>query len=535
MTQSPTNAVIYCRVSSTKQTTEGAGLSSQETRCREFAARKGYQVVGVFTDGVSGSLTKRPGMEAMVQFLTGMEGEAHAVIIDDISRLARGIDTHHRLKSIIAAAGGLLESPSVEFGESSDEVLVENLLASVSQHQRQKNGEQVKNRMRARVLNGFWVFQAPVGYKYEKSKAGGKVLVPDDPVASIIKEVFEGFASHRFGTQVEVKRFLDRQPAFPKPNGSLPNWRVTQLLTNPIYAGLIEVPRWNIARRDGQHEPLVSLTTFEAVQTRLNSAPHLAKRKDINDDFPLRGFVVCGDCNAPLRSCWSQGKTKTYPYYLCQTKGCGSYGKSLPRAKVEGSFEMILRRLTPATQTIQLIKAMFRDAWDQRAAQTESAQKHLRTKLKTTETEIEKLIDKLIDSTSPTLGAVLEKRLAALETQKRLTEEALQKTTIPKHRYEELLELSLQFLANPYKLWKTGHLTHQRTVLKLAFAEHFAYHRTEGPRTPNMTLPFKVLEGFSNVEESMVPRRRLELPLPFGNWHLKPARLPIPPPGQVSF
>ena len=29
----------------------------------------------------------------------------------------------------------------------------------------------------------------------------------------------------------------------------------------------------------------------------------------------------------------------------------------------------------------------------------------------------------------------------------------------------------------------------------------------------------------------MVPRRRLELPQPYGYWHLKPARLPIPPPG----
>ena len=29
----------------------------------------------------------------------------------------------------------------------------------------------------------------------------------------------------------------------------------------------------------------------------------------------------------------------------------------------------------------------------------------------------------------------------------------------------------------------------------------------------------------------MVPRRRLELPRPCGHWHLKPARLPIPPPG----
>ena len=32
----------------------------------------------------------------------------------------------------------------------------------------------------------------------------------------------------------------------------------------------------------------------------------------------------------------------------------------------------------------------------------------------------------------------------------------------------------------------------------------------------------------------MVPRRGLEPPRPYGHWHLKPARLPIPPPGQVN-
>ena len=33
------------------------------------------------------------------------------------------------------------------------------------------------------------------------------------------------------------------------------------------------------------------------------------------------------------------------------------------------------------------------------------------------------------------------------------------------------------------------------------------------------------------IKMAMVPRRRLELPRPNGHWHLKPARLPIPPPG----
>ncbi|MEO1407250.1 MAG: recombinase family protein, partial [Pseudomonadota bacterium] len=131
-------AVIYCRVSSAKQTTRGDGLGSQETRCREFARYRGYQVVQVLNDDMSGSLTKRPGMDAMLRFLRRHKRLQHIVIINDISRLARGLKAHMQLRADLAEAGGILESPSIEFGEDSDSILVENLLASVSQHQRQK-------------------------------------------------------------------------------------------------------------------------------------------------------------------------------------------------------------------------------------------------------------------------------------------------------------------------------------------------------------------------------------------------------------
>ena len=41
----------------------------------------------------------------------------------------------------------------------------------------------------------------------------------------------------------------------------------------------------------------------------------------------------------------------------------------------------------------------------------------------------------------------------------------------------------------------------------------------------------KASNGRGAIKMAMVPRRRLELPRPNGHWHLKPARLPIPPPG----
>ena len=66
--QSKRSAVIYCRVSSAKQTTHGDGLASQETRCREYARYKGYQVAEVFKDDISGSLTARPCHAARLSF-----------------------------------------------------------------------------------------------------------------------------------------------------------------------------------------------------------------------------------------------------------------------------------------------------------------------------------------------------------------------------------------------------------------------------------------------------------------------------------
>ena len=343
------NAVIYCRVSSSKQTKVGDGLGSQETRCADYARMKGYNVISVFRDDITGKDSKRPGMTDMLAFLK-KQRQMTVVIIDDISRLARGLSAHLDLRVTLARAGGRLESPSIEFGEDSDSILVEHLLASVSQHQRDKNAEQTRNRMRARTSNGYWCFAAPMGYKYGKVAGHGNLLVRNEPIAEIVQEALEGFASGRFETQVEVKRFLEKQPAYPKdlPNGQIRNQRIKELLSRVVYAGYVEAPKWDISRRKGHHEPLISYETYERIQARLRNGAKAPARKDINGDFPLRGFVLCADCNTPLTACWSTSSTGAkHPYYLCPTKGCASYRKSIKRETLEGEFTDVLASLAP--------------------------------------------------------------------------------------------------------------------------------------------------------------------------------------------
>lgn len=55
--------------------------------------------------------------------------------------------------------------------------------------------------MRSRVVNGYWVFQAPLGYKYQRVTGRGMMLRRDEPVASIIQEALEGYASGRLRTK----------------------------------------------------------------------------------------------------------------------------------------------------------------------------------------------------------------------------------------------------------------------------------------------------------------------------------------------
>jgi len=117
----PDKAVIYCRVSSAAQVSKGHGLESQETRCREFAKLKGYEVDAVFQDAaVSGGIVDRPGILDMLAHLKKYrKRHSFSVIIDDISRIARDIEAHLQLRRAISDAGASLESPSIEFGEDS--------------------------------------------------------------------------------------------------------------------------------------------------------------------------------------------------------------------------------------------------------------------------------------------------------------------------------------------------------------------------------------------------------------------------------
>ena len=506
------SAVIYCRVSDDKQIKEGDGLNSQETRCREYAVRKGYEVLTVFKDDIPGYRAQRPAMKALLAFLQSQKRAGLVVIIDDISRLARDVDVHKMLRVSIAGAGGRLESPSIQFGEDADSIFFEHLMASVAQHQSQKNGEQVLNRMRARVMNGFNVFQKPTGYIYVQSEhGGGKILVRDEPVASVVAEALEGFASGRFETQADLARVLQDNPLFPKDRtGLVRRQRVGVLLRNCVYAGYVEAPDWGVTRRLGKHEPLISYETYERIQARLDGIDRKPSRPNLNEDFPLRGFVECADCGSPLSSCWSTGRNARYPYYLCQHRECVSYGKSIKREIIEREFEELLLSVRPAEAVFSVASRMFSELWDHKISQAKAQSVALKRELQKVEADISQFLDRILKTDVPSVIGAYEQKIKQLEEKRLLVKERLASDSRPVSKFEDTLRTALEFLSNPCILWRSDKLGDRRAALKLTFSDRLRYKAKEGFRTASLSLPFNMMNGALAGVEGMVDALGLE-------------------------
>ena len=171
--------------------------------------------------------------------------------------------------------------------------------------------------------------------------------------------------------------------------------------------------------RKGQHEALISYETFLKVQARIKEKARAPYRADLEKDFILRGYVLCGDCNKPLTACWSKSSTgKKHPYYLCHNKACVSCRKSIRRDMLEGEFEALLSGLKPRKTLFNLAQRMFKDLWKYQLTQAAQLITHMKTETIKVERQIENLLDRIVETQSPDVARAYENRIRKLGEKK---------------------------------------------------------------------------------------------------------------------
>ena len=178
-------AIGYCRVSTDKQSEKGVSLEAQTEKIRAMAVVHGFELIEVVEDGESGKSLHRSGMQRVLEMV--QRREVQAVIIAKLDRLTRSVKDlcellelfEHRQVALISVAESLDTS-------SAAGRLVINIMAAVSQWEREAIGERTRDALQHKRGQGERVGNIAFGYRLAPD---GKHVEPDIGEQAVLGEI----------------------------------------------------------------------------------------------------------------------------------------------------------------------------------------------------------------------------------------------------------------------------------------------------------------------------------------------------------
>lgn len=291
-----TPVVIYLRVS-TEEQVDGYSLSAQERFCREFAEKRHWEVVGIYSDpGHSGKNDRRPGFQNMIA--DAGQHRFKAILFHKLDRFSRNIENALKYFKELSALDITIASVTEDFDFTTAQGrLFFRMMAVFAQwYLENLSAEVVKGKMemaRRGVHNG----RLPFGYVKNDDR---KVVVVESE-AVIIRQAFELYSTGNYTDQT-IAEFFNQNGYKTRRGRSWSKDTITDFLKNEFFYG-------KIAYRDqlwpGRHQPIITKELFEkCMEVRSKHArrprAHISKAKSKHPNL-LQRIICCDHCERQLR------------------------------------------------------------------------------------------------------------------------------------------------------------------------------------------------------------------------------------------
>lgn len=492
------NAICYYRVSSDRQARDNT-IESQKRECQNYVKYQGLEIMAEFQDeGISGAVDNRPGIMKMLECLarnkTKGNKEKIAVVIQDISRLARDVGLFSRIRKDIESFGGELHLVNRKTEDTPEGRFMDNIEAANAQYQRDSN--KVKTRVRMRVLleMGYYQFLPPLGLKRDRDSHNQVILVRDEPRASVICEAFERYAAGEFATKHEVALFLRNSGAFD--GVKLTDTKVGEMLKNEVYTGIFAYEPWEIPRQEWKMEKLIPVELFQAVQARMQRNGRTPRHTDNALDFPLTGVIYCEHCGWPLTGYYAKGhKGKLHPYYRCHNKACEHNKRSIRRDMIENAFLERLHTAWADDAVLDLFEEVLNRVCKTKEHDNDASRQKIRADIATLDTRISSIGGLVADAATKGDGALVDLyqgQLLTMTTQKKELESQLD--AMPplstSEKFRTAVKRGRSFFKKPGILWKIGTLPQKKRLVRMLFIDKPRWSAENGFRTAAMPRIF---------------------------------------------
>ena len=307
-TMAKTRAVIYVRQSVSRE--ESISLELQENACRQYAAQRGYDVVGepLRDPGVSGlQYEKRPGIRRAIEAVESKS--AQVVIVYRWSRLSRRQIHQAVILDRVERARGRVESAteSVDSAKASGR-FSRNVMLAAAEFESQQKSEQWKEAQSRRRERGLPAGGAPP-FGYARSAERGGPFIIDTQRGPVLKQMYDDYLKGH-GYQAIARSLNDRGIRSQRGN-EMSIITVQRAMDSGFGAGLLRLDV-NVRDQDGKridqpvrwergaHQPIIDERTWQAYQ-RERDKRRVVHPKSRQPKWHLGGgLAVCGLCGANL-------------------------------------------------------------------------------------------------------------------------------------------------------------------------------------------------------------------------------------------
>ncbi|MDX6187743.1 recombinase family protein [Flavobacterium sp. Fl-318] len=349
------SAYLYVRVSTDEQKRKGYSLPEQEDRLLKYCKYYDIEVKGIYREDFSAKNFNRPEWNRLFsEIKKKSSGEDKNILFIKWDRFSRNIEYAYEMIGKLRkykTTAKAIDQP-IDFSVPESTVMLAVYLA-VPEAENTRRAQNTANGIRRAKLMGRYPSKAPLGFINLRSMDGKKGITPKEPEAEIIKWVFYQVAKNDHKISQIMKIANDKGLLCSRSH-------FFRILHNPVYCGLIPVKLESGEEQmvKGLHEPLISESLFNQVQSVINTKRKTtAKKDDLQSTFFLRGFLICPVCDRKLGGSYSKGRAKRYPYYHCR----GGCRVRIGAIILNDCYQNKLQQLILSNNTIELFKNILVD------------------------------------------------------------------------------------------------------------------------------------------------------------------------------
>jgi site-specific DNA recombinase len=537
-------AHLYVRVSTDEQADKGFSQRDQNERLQIYCQRNNIQVGKIIFEDYSAKTFNRPEWKCLLNDLKKTKGRStDYIIFTKWDRFSRNTaDAYAMIKTLkgLEVEPVAIDQPlDTSVPESKVMLAVYLAMPEVDNDRRALN---VFYGMRRGRKEGRWMGRALPGYINRTREDGSKYIALNEPEASHLKWAFHQIAEGKYATEQIWE--MARQRGLKCAKNSF--WDAVR---NPCYCGKIIIPKFKDEEMhlvQGMHEPLISEKTYFKIIDVLNG-----RRRDVGakvvcpDNLPLRGFILCPKCSRTLTGSASKGRNGYHYYYHCKSF-CGVRYNAVD---LNNAFEALLQELVPKAGMAELYKEVVLDSYQNGTEIYREERKRIISQITDQNNRITKSRELLLtEAIEPIdfkeMKKLCEERIIRLEAElKDISEKLPSEVNIA-----ELTHKAVSNLKNIVYLYREADIEGKRNIIGSTFSKKWVFSDVEG-RTAcfnksieliyliNKTLAHKKagVKRSRSLHSGTVPRAGVEPARPCDHRCLRPARLPIPPSGQVLY